>query len=125
MKRNSAPRIVGSTRSWGVRRYCSVVRRAVSRVAIGNVAPVGGERRGGAFSEVMGGTAVVVIVGLRRSGGVGRGVERLVGRVAGRLGERQEHLVERRTSQADVVDGDGALLEHAKHGRHLFRALVD
>src|SRR5581483_8690144 len=121
MNRKSAPVIVGRTTSCGVRRYCSTVRRAACPVAVRKPAPVpaaifGAAARASRVTSVV----TAVMVSLQGSGRVRGGVVGIgTGRPDRLSGEREEHLVERRPAQADVVDRDPSLVEKAHDDREL------
>src|SRR5512133_4237686 len=90
--------MVPSTTSWGVRRYFSRPRRAMPRVLAGRPA----ERR----TE----TGTVAMVGLlsgRRLAGGGGLVDALAG-------QGQEHLVQGRGPQGDVVDHNPGRVQGAE-----------
>ena len=108
MNRNSAPWIVPITSSCGVRKNCRTVRLAVPSAVVPKPAPVAARGRRWRAASVRTSVAwrwwwswwLLQAVVAAASGSVRSSI--------GLAGEGEEHLVERRPAQADVVDGDAA-----------------
>src|SRR5918996_1651557 len=116
MNRNNAPWTVPNISSCGVRKNWRTVRLAFWSEAVTKWAPVVSSTTGDSAATSVVGLVTAVMGAPKGSGGVrrlGLGIAVGIGRFERPSGDGEEHLVERRTAKADVVDFDVAIVERA------------